>query len=155
MADTLYHSDDPSRLTTEALVREVARLEDLINVRFSSADQINIERWSAIEKQFGTIEEQRKEQKQDTNEAVRAALVAQKEASEKTEIAVSKQLDQLSTTFAVERNADREAIADLKVRIIGFEQQKAGVRTLLTTISAVVGIVLALGLIYGIVVALP
>lgn len=155
MVEPTYHSDDPSRLTTEALLREVARLEDLLNVRFSSADQINIERWSAIEKQFGTIEEQRKEQKQDTNEAVRAALVAQKEASEKTEIAVSKQLDQLSTTFAVERKADRGAIDDLKVRIVGFEQQKAGVRTLLTTISAVVGIILALGLIYGIVVALP
>lgn len=155
MVDTSYHSDDLSRLTTEALLREVARLEDLINVRFSSADQINRERWSAIEKQFAIIEEQRREQKQDTKEAVDAALVAQQKAVEKTEIAVSKQLDQLSNTFAVERSADRDSITDLKERIVGLEQQKAGVRTLLATASTVAGFVLALGLIYGIVSSLP
>lgn len=155
MTDTSYHSDDPSRLTTEALLREVARLEDLINVRFSSADQINRERWSAIEKQFAIIEEQRKEQKTDTNEAVRAALVAQKETSEKTEIAVSRQLEQLRDTFVAERDADRKSNVDLKERIVGLEQQKVGVRMLLTTFSTVAGLVLALGLIYGIVSSLP
>lgn len=155
MADSLHHSDDPSRLTTEALLREVARLEDLINVRFSSADQINRERWSAIEKQFAIIEEQRKEQKQDTKEKVESALVAQKQSSEKTEVAVSKQLEQLRDTFAAERDADHKSNTDLKERIVGLEQQKVGVRMLLATVSTVAGLVLALGLIYGIVSSLP
>lgn len=146
---------DPSRPTTEALQREVRRLEDLLDVRLDSADRISVQRWSAVEKQFATIEEQRREQKMDTNEAVRAALVAQKEAVEKTEIAVSKQLDQLSNTFAAERGADREAISDLKDRIGGVEQQKAGGKSLVANVSAGVGLVLALGLIYGIVSALP
>lgn len=146
---------DPSRPTTEALQREVRRLEDLLDVRLDSADRISVQRWSAVEKQFATIEEQRREQKMDTNEAVRAALVAQKEAVEKTEIAVSKQLDQLSNTFAAERGADREAISDLKDRIGGVEQQKAGGKSLVANVSAGVGLVLALGLIYGIVSTLP
>lgn len=155
MVDPSYRLDDPSRLTTEALTREVKRLEDLLEVRLDSVEQISIQRWAAIEKQFATIEEQRKEQKQDTKEAVDAALVAQKQAVEKTEIAVSKQLDQLRDTFAAERNADREAISDLKDRIGAVEQQKAGGRSLLASVSAVVGLVLSLGLLYGIVSTLP
>lgn len=146
---------DPSRPTTEALQREVKRLEDLLDVRLDSADRISSQQWAAVARQFGTIEEQRKEQKQDTKEAVDAALVAQKQAVEKTEVAVSKQLDQLSNTFAAERAADREAISDLKERIVGVEQQKAGGRSLVATASAVVGLVLALGLIYGIVSTVP
>jgi hypothetical protein len=93
---------DPTVLTTEALLREIAALRTLIDQRISSTEQlfetkillgreggmalkellsnqIN-EKFASVDTQFQLVERQRVEQKQDTKAAVDAALAAAKEA---------------------------------------------------------------------------
>lgn len=144
MDDSQHRPDDPSRRTSEIINREVERLEDLLKVHLDG-----------IKDKLKVVEEQRVEQKQDTKEKVDAALAAQEKAIMKAETATTKQIDQLANMFAAERAADRETLGAIKDRVTTIEQQKAGGKALLATTSAVIGLVLALALIYGIVSALP
>lgn len=120
---------DPTKLTTQMVLREVGILEDkvdnailvrqreqqsireLLESKLDDTSQIREEKFHSIETQFDLIERQRVEQKLDTKQAVDAALIAQKEAVHeqtiasglsiaKSEAATAKQLDQLSVTMS-------------------------------------------------------
>lgn len=146
---------DPTLLTTEALNREIDRLRssfeagrdamhDLLTARIDSTVAIEDEKFRRVEQRFQLIEGQRVEQKNDTQNAVQAALTAQKEAvreqtiaSEravgKSEVAMMKQMEQISNTFAAAIESLRHSIDDnkdrivlLESRVIALEQQKIG-----------------------------
>jgi hypothetical protein len=122
---------DPTTLTTAQLHLTVQGLRELLETQQAGARDITEERFRSVEQQFVLLERQRVEQKADTKAAVDAALTAQKEAvreqtiaSEraiaKSEAAITKQLEQLSTTF-------QTAIAGLQIQV-----QDAKDRTALT-----------------------
>lgn len=120
---------DPTKLTTQMVLREVGILEDkvdnavitrqreqafqkeLLESKLGDITIIHEEKLLSIKTQFELLERQRVEQKLDTKQAVDAALIAQKEAVHeqtiasglsiaKSEAATAKQLDQLSITMS-------------------------------------------------------
>jgi hypothetical protein len=128
---------DPTLLTTQALLREVSGLRELLELSIEDLKDILDEKFLRTEQQFDLVERQRVEQKKDTKDAVDAALTAQKEAvreqtaaSEraiaKSEAATSKQLEQLSVTFNNEAASQRREMSEVKERVTSLEQQKVG-----------------------------
>lgn len=148
-------SPDPTLLTTEALQREVASLERLLEQRvgavlvlleqrikgivetraqeFKTVD----EKFAAVQQGLNLVEQQRVEQKKDTKDAVDAALTAQKEAvSEQTtasersiaksEAATTKSIEQLQETFTTALEGQRREIGDLKERVAAAESNRTG-----------------------------
>lgn len=88
---------DPTVLTTEALLREVAHLKELLEQKVADNRQL-------YEQRFQMQEQYRQEQKADAKEALNAALV-----STQTQI-----------------GAALDAIADLKERVGKFENRALG-----------------------------
>lgn len=139
---------DPTSLTTEALMREVQTLRELLGQRIQSLDdklserlngmvQSRDEEVKGIEDKLKLVEQQRVEQKKDTKDAVDAALTAQKEAvreqttaSErsiaKSETATTKSIDELGKTFATALDGFRREVGDLKDRLTTVEQRRVG-----------------------------
>jgi seryl-tRNA synthetase len=112
---------DPTVLTTEALHREVEQLQELLELEIGSLETLCEEREKRIHQHFDLLERSRVEQKEDTLKAVAAALSSQKEAVSKSEVSVTKQLDQLSVTIATIESSLRRSIDDLKERIVMTE----------------------------------
>lgn len=156
---------DPTLLTTQALLREVAGLRELMESRLEALEDVEEQKFYKVEQQFELVERQRVEQKKDTKDAVDAALTAQKEAvreqtaaSEraiaKSEAATSKQLDQLSVTFANEAASQRRELGEMKQRLTAIEQQKIGAKEDRTGLYAGIGAVVGLLLIVSVVITL-
>ena len=78
---------DPTVLTTQALYREVSSLRELIELRIEDLSGLLDEKFLRTEQQFELVERQRVEQKNDTKNAVDAALTAQKEAAKEQTVA--------------------------------------------------------------------
>jgi hypothetical protein len=126
---------DPSSLTTAALLREVSRLEALLDVRIIGMERIQAEKFRRVEQQFSLVEQQRVEQKSDTKAAVDAALTAQKEAVKeqttaseraiaKSETATAKSIEELRSTFTATLEPIRRDLDDMKGRIVASEVQR-------------------------------
>jgi cobalamin biosynthesis Mg chelatase CobN len=168
---------DPTILTTEQLLREIARLEKLLETQLRSEHElvqahINgrvdfvLEQFRSVETQFSLIERQRVEQKQDTKNAVDAALAAAKEAVKeqttaseraiaKSEAATTKQLEQQSATFSTAIKGVADLLQDTKDRVGAIENQKqGGTDNRSSTIATVSVSIAALSLIAVIVFAL-
>jgi NADH dehydrogenase/NADH:ubiquinone oxidoreductase subunit G len=119
-------SPDPTVLTSAALYREIAGLRELVLDRIEAETGISKEKFCRIDKQMATAEQQRKEQKQDTKEAVDQALAAQQEAVAKSEKATEKQLEEIKTNSGATIEGLRRELGDLKERVVSVEQQKVG-----------------------------
>lgn len=152
---------DPTSLTTEQLHREISSVRELIEARFDSVDKLLTEKFYGVGQKFDLVEKQRVEQKSDTQSAVGAALIAQKEsvreqtiASEraiaKSETATMKQLEQLQVNFTTAVEGLRREIGDLKDRVAevdakisGVQMQKVGAKEDRTGLYASIAVVLA------------
>lgn len=110
---------DPTTLTTAALEREVSVLRNEFITGLASFEKI-----TAL--QFELIADWRIEQKNDSIVRVDAALAAQKEAVVKQEVAIARQLDQLSSNFKSSFDEVNRSIADLKDRVRTIESVKTG-----------------------------
>lgn len=139
---------DPTVLTTEALLREIKGLRELTESQIAhrhelyqaeiiALNRINAEKFAKVDQQFELVERQRVEQKQDTKQAVDAALTAQKEAVKeqtiasglaiaKSEAGTIKQLDQLADNFKTAFTGQTVSIDDLKDRVRRIEASRAG-----------------------------
>ena len=128
---------DPTFLTTQALDREVNRLEDMMERDLLALKDVSNEKHLRAEQQFELVERQRVEQKKDTKDAVDAALTAQKEAVreqtaasekaiEKSEKAINRLVEQLADTFRTEAAALRREISEVKDRTTQIESTTRG-----------------------------
>jgi hypothetical protein len=145
---------DPTVLTTEALMREVAHTRELVDAKLVSLGGRIDERFRSIDEQFDLVENRRVEQKSDTKAAVDAALQAAKEAVQeqksasdlstaKTESGFSEQLKQLSETFSTALAGITRSIDDLKERIVTIESTKAGGQQAYTVLYLIAVVALA------------
>lgn len=138
---------DPTLLTTQALLREILALRELMETKIDNIDTrldermaglkaIQGEKFAKVEQQFELVERQRVEQKQDTKTAVDAALSAQKEAVHeqtlasdkaisKSEQGTTKQIDQLATNFDTAIKGQETQVDDLKERMTRVETAQA------------------------------
>lgn len=106
---------DPTELTTKALEREIARVEERI-------DDLK----EFVLREFESIERHRLEQKEDTKAAVDAALTAQKESVAKSEAAVSKQIDQLTASIDKTTSDIRRELSEVKERVSETDKKVGG-----------------------------
>jgi len=143
---------DPTVLTTEASIRletvlrnlikaENDHLHELLTVEIIRQNELFAERLSGLSRQFSTqftmLDARTAEQKQDTTNALNAALAAQKEAvaaqtasSEKSitksETATTERIKGVETLLATSTKATDDKITDLKDRVIAIEAVKLG-----------------------------
>lgn len=152
---------DPTLLTTEQLLREVAALRELVESDIEGLESIVSEKFRSVDQQLELVERQRVEQKADTKAAVDAALTAQKEAVKeqttasdraiaKSEASMTKQLEQLQATFAASIKSLADTLDDLKGRTgtieaikQGGRESMSGVYALIASIVGVVGLIIA------------
>ena len=141
---------DPTILTTEQLLREIARLEKLMEASVAGLRDVVNEQFESVDVQFQLVERQRVEQKKDTKDAVDAALAAAKEAVKeqttasglsitKSETATSEQLKQMNATFTTAINAVSATVTDLKEQVVRIESIKQGGKEQITGLYAAIG----------------
>lgn len=118
---------DPTLLTIDSIRREIAMLENLGKERIDAAENLNKERFHSIDQLMERSEEQRREQKADTKEAVDAALNSQEQATHKMEKSISDQINSLRNNFEVSIRSVQSNVADLKDRMTILEAIKQGV----------------------------
>jgi len=164
---------DPTVLTTQALYREVSSLRELIELRIEDLSGLLDEKFLRTEQQFELVERQRVEQKNDTKNAVDAALTAQKEAAKeqtvasdraiaKSEAAITKQLEQQRETFGSAQDEARRTMDEMKTRIgdldkritsnsaAGVGQRQGGLDARTVGFSMLMAVLGIAGLLYGI-----
>lgn len=145
---------DPTVLTTDQIRREINTLRELLECSINGLQAVLLERFESVDKHLAIVEHQRIEQKSDTKAAVDAALTAQKEAVKeqttaseraiaKSEMATTKQLDQLGATFATAITGVSASVADVKERVGRVESMRVGGQQQTQAIAAVIGIVVA------------
>lgn len=153
---------DPTILTTEALLRAIADLKELLSAQLDAQDKLVNEKFRSIDQQLELVERQRVEQKMDTKAAVDAALTAQKEAVKeqttasataiaKSEAGTSEQLKQLAATFTAGLAGQATIITDLKDRVIKIEslkqggtESRAGIYAAIGIAATIIGVLLAI-----------
>jgi hypothetical protein len=129
---------DPTVLTTEQLLREVANAVLLLEAKINGANAVTKEKLESVDTQFQLIERQRVEQKADTEKAVQAALSAAKEAVKeqtaaseksisKSETSTADQLRQMTVTFDTAIKGLTDILSDTKERVGKIESRKEGV----------------------------
>ncbi len=130
---------DPSALTTAQLLREVGILKELMLTMFQAMEAKNL-----------LLEGQRVEQKNDTKNALDAALSAAKEAVreqtiasdraiQKSEQSTKEQLAQMNNTFQLAIATSSDNLNELKDRVTRIESLKQGGQEKMTGIYAMVG----------------
>lgn len=129
------YTSDPTKLTTDALMREIANLREFIEARQE-------ERNRAIDLQFGLIESRRIELKTDTKAAIDAAFAAAEKAVAKTETTTTKQLEQLQDLVNTKIDELRRINDALEKRVNTIEAVKRGSTQERTGIYALAGFVL-------------
>lgn len=158
-------------LTTQALYREVATLRELIEEKIVATDMLVLEKFASVDRQLTLVERQRVEQKADTQAAVTAALVAQKDAVkeqtiasekaiQKSESSIKEQLSQITVTFSTALAGLTAQMDDLKARVVTIEAIKVGgtekvadQRQTVANAGAVIGILVGMVALIGILAA--
>jgi len=136
---TVTPRPDPTLLTTEALRREIALLNDAIrdhiedidranNARITAAEKIRDEKIGRIVQRLDHNEAIRIEQKQDANLALDRALSAQSEQQAKIEIQIQTSIAKLEQLFQTRVDALSTKLDDLKDRVGQLETVAASNR---------------------------
>ena len=147
---------DPTILTTEQLLREVASSTKLLQAEIHGLRNNIDEQFKSVQTQFMLIERQRVEQKADTEKAVQAALSAAKEAVKeqtaasdrsitKSETAMTEQLKQLNVTFTTAIGGVNDKHEDLKSRVDRGEGATTGYAAMYAALLGAGGFLLAAG----------
>lgn len=160
---------DPTRLTTQQLLREITALERLVFTRLDAMDKALALSHESLTRVPTEVDKQIEHLSQLVNEkfagisqrfierdsAVTAALNAQREvlseqsksaslAIAKSESATAKQIDTQGVLIHTTTKALEGAIVDLKERMTRIESEDRGERTGKTTQSASVGVALSI-----------
>lgn len=128
---------DPSELTRIASDRLETTMRELIRSEIEHLDGLLTQKLVTVQQQFMLLDARTAEQKQDTTNALNAALAAQKEAvaaqtasSEKSitksETATTERIKGVETLLATGSKATDDKIADIKDRVVAIESVKLG-----------------------------
>jgi chromosome segregation ATPase len=144
---------DPTVLTTEQMLREVAALRREVDLQFKLRLGIIDERFKSVDTQFQLVERQRVELKLDTKTAVDAALAAAKEAVTTNQTSTAEQLKAQAQAQDTAIEALRTNHEDLKERVGKVESTRQGGEAKVGELRAVLIIGLTLAtLVLGVIV---
>lgn len=129
---------DPTVLTTQSLLREVAALKELMESRIDSLEEVIGERFQRIDIQFIERDKRTEQLAIASSTAIAAALQAAKEAvgaqNTSNSIAISKSetstlesLRQLKDLFQADSKATNDKINDLRSRVDKGEGSHTGI----------------------------
>jgi hypothetical protein len=163
-SDTSYDSrpvPDPTVLTTEALIREINHLRELMETQIEGLGDACEAKFSYIERRFADRDLLVDAAFQSSREAVAAALAASKEAVAKSEDTFNKQIAEIRRTAEATSKGQEKEVAGVKDRVTiieaidrGSEKRSIGINSATTLgISAVFLLVSVAGTITAIVVA--
>lgn len=156
---------DPSELTRIASDRLEATMRDLVAAEIRHLDVLIANKLQTVEQRFVLLDARTAEQKQDTTNALNAALAAQKEAvaaqtasSEKSitksETATTERIKGVETLLATGGKATDDKIADIKERVVAIEAIKLGGveavannRASITTVQSIIGVIISIMLV--------
>jgi len=143
-------------------------LRNLIRTEIAHQSDLFTEKFAKVDIQFKMLENRTAEQKEDTMNALTAALTSQKEAAasqtislqkntDKSETATIERIKAVETLLSASSRASDDKIDDLKSRVVAIEAVKLGnaegtatihqsgtdTRAIIATIVGVVGVLLA------------
>jgi hypothetical protein len=129
---------DPTELTTQALLREIAGLREFVLSEIGHVREISQTKFASMTLLLEGMAARTAEQKKDTKDALDAALEAAKDAVRlqteagdkaiaKSETAFTKQIDALAQLVEKSDKAKDEKINDLKSRMDMLEAGQKGV----------------------------
>lgn len=136
---------DPTVLTTAALQREITAAREVVEQNMASMKELFDARLDSIQMQFSERDKRFELRALDEKVAVAAALMAQKEATAKSEMAITKQIDQMHMLVNTITGANAEKIADLKSRIDMGEGKGKGAGEIWGHLIAIAAIVVSIG----------
>lgn len=142
--------DDLVRVPTE-VQKQIASLKELLENKLCDADKLKEEKFKNIDKKLDMVEQARIEQKKDTATAVDAALKAAKEAVteqnasnvlaiNKSEAAMTKQMDQQAALLSQIKGGLEDKINDIKVQLSKSEGKGAGIAQFIGWILAAIAV---------------
>jgi hypothetical protein len=140
---------DPTVLTTEALMREIAHLRELLQAEMASHSRYDAQNFVNIEQRFRDRDLLVTQAFTNVSEATAAALASSKEAVEKSETAVAKQLDGIRVLIDTQAKTVDQQISDVKERLDKSEGRGSATTQLIVigisavaVIAAVVSVIL-------------
>jgi chromosome segregation ATPase len=147
-------ASDPTALTIDRVLREIGLLRASFALQVKALEELLEEKLKAVDREFALIEDRRKEQKEDTAEAVNAALIAQKEAVREQTMASEKAIEKSEKSFLSQINALEAtlqtsivslttSLTDVKERISRVESRLTGGREAGIDMRAVLTLVIA------------
>jgi len=144
---------DPTVLTTQQLFQAILALRELIESRLNGMDKaislveqangklperideklsaitgVQNEKFASIKTQFGERDTRDERSARDGKLAIDAALQAAKEAVAKSEVGITKQIDQLAAIIVSTKATLDDKISDIKDRLVLIEGAVAGVK---------------------------
>lgn len=123
---------DPSRLTLDALRREIKMVRELLFQKIGSEAELAEERDKRIQALMHQEESRRRELKADTSKAVDDAMAVQKETLEKMGAALESRIVGLRANVDTEVRSIRSTQGDLKDRLTALESVRLGERRQVT-----------------------
>lgn len=153
---------DPTTLTTDALHREVAAIEELFDAKLKTLTETNTEKFRGIETQFALRDTAAEKLAAADQKAIAAALQAQKEdaaarnesnaaAIAKSEAGFTKQIDGIGTLINTMTSSFDDKLTDLKSRLDRGDGRTTGVsdfrtdgRSQVGTVVGIIGAIFAL-----------
>lgn len=141
---------DLVRVPTE-VQKQIGSLKELMEVKIDGSDELKHEKFKNIDKRLDLVEQARIEQKKDTATAVDAALKAAKEAVteqnasnvlaiNKSEAAMTKQMDQQVLLISQVKNQLQDQVNDLKALSSKGEGRSEGYAKFIGWILAAIAI---------------
>lgn len=142
--------DDLVRVPTE-VQKQIGGLKELLERTICDADKLKEEKFRNIDKRLDMVEQARVEQKKDTATAVDAALKAAKEAVteqnasnvlaiNKSEAAMTKQMDQQAALLSQIKGGLEDKINDIKFQLSKGEGKSAGIQQFIGWIVAALAV---------------
>jgi hypothetical protein len=127
---------DPTLLTTQNLLREVASLKELLDAQIAATNSlfdekiaryvaVSNEKFEAVAAQFSERDTRTDQRAGDTKLAVDAAFAAAKEATAKIEAGFTKQIDAMIVLIDTKTANLEGNLADLKERMVAMESRSS------------------------------
>jgi hypothetical protein len=134
---------DPTVLTTEALLREIQHLRERLEGEIKLLTLLDNEKFSFVDQRFRDLDVLIQQAFDNVKNATAAALASSKEAVDKSEVAVAKQIDVILDALRSQDKANDLQLADIKARLDKTEGKGMALTQLIVIGISVIAVIAA------------